>query len=412
MFDMGGGGDAVPLPIRSRKEVWDDIEREVGRRFRCKLTLYNQSGQSKRALHVPLLRRVCQRTGIRLAAKNYAVGAKCLCSGSSTAGGQMSASFPISPVDVVDVVPLMKHCAAQPGEGFVACSAGPNYTLPSLYIMLPEAKHLMEAAHMHYARRNITAALELAQEAANLFQRVTDTNLHPNIARCLDLSAAVLFDAKEYGLAVSHASRSLAVSVQIGGFDCADAMTAHSTLSHFLIADGQLEASAKHLKAAIYLMELFGGPRYVELPNFYHRLGTMFIEEGANVVNGLRCYQEASSRSGSDRLVEGMILRSFSQLLAQLGHYKPAIDAESRALQLHALVLGREHAHTKNSAALIEKYKEVDATEGCKIEAQQRLIMEEEAAVAMVEEMIASEENEAQKSKKTANVRGKKKKKK
>lgn len=323
----------------------------------------------------------------------------------------MSASFPISPVDVVDVVPLMKHCAAQPGEGFVACSAGPNYTLPSLYIMLPEAKHLMEGAHMHYSRRNLTGALELAQEAANLFQRVTDTNLHINIARCLDLSAAVLFDAKEYGLAASNASRSLAVSVQIGGFDCADAMTGHSTLSHFLIADGQLEAGAKHLKAAIYLMELFGGPRYVELPNAYHRLGTMFIEEGANFVNGLRCYQEASFRSNSDRLVEGMILRSTSQLLAQLGHYKPAIDTESRAFQLHALVLGREHAHTKSSAALLERYAELNAAEGGKIEAQKNIMDEEAAASAMAEQIVADEENEAQKSKKKANVRGKKKKK-
>ena len=410
MVDMGGGGDAVPVPIRSRKEVWENIEIEVGRRFRYKITLFNQGGQAKRALQVPLLRRVCQRTGVRLVAKNYAVGTKCLCSGSSSEGGRMSASFPISPVDIIDVVPLMKHCAAQPGEGFVACSAGPNYTLPTLYIMLPEAKHLLEGAHMHFSRRNLSAALELAQEAANLFQRVTDTHLHINVARCLDLSAAVLFEAKEFGLAASNASRSLGVSVQIGGFDCADAMTGHSTLSHFLIADGQVEAGAKHLKAAIYLMELFSGPRYVELPNAYHRLGTMFVNEGSNGVSALRCYKEASSRPSSDRLVEGMIMKSTAYLLAQLGQYKPAVESESRAHKLYSLVVGGEHELTKSCSVSLEKYTKLNAERGAQAIAEKQMIDDEALALAMADQMVADEETEALKIKKNTSKRGKKKK--
>ena len=410
MVDTGGGGDAVPVPIRSRKEVWEDIETEVGRRFRYKITLFNQGGHSTRALQVPLLRRVSQRTGVRLAARNYAVGTKCLCSGSSSEGGRMSASFPISPVDIIDVVPLMKHCAAQPGEGFVACSAGPNYTLPTLYIMLPEAKHLLEGAHMHFSRRNLPAALELAQEAANLFQRVTDTHLHINVARCLDLSAAVLFEAKEFGLAASNASRSLGVSVQIGGFDCADAMTGHSTLSHFLIADGQVEAGAKHLKAAIYLMELFSGPRYVELPNAYHRLGTMFVNEGSNGVSALRCYQEASSRPSSDRLVEGMIMKSTAYLLAQLGQYKPAVETEARAYKLYSLVVGGDHELTKSCAVSLEKYSKLNAERGARAIADKQMIDDEALALAMADQMVADEETEAQKNKKNTTKRGKKKK--
>ena len=42
----GGGGNSVPNQIRGRAEVWNDIETEVGRRFRYSLTLYNKDGSS------------------------------------------------------------------------------------------------------------------------------------------------------------------------------------------------------------------------------------------------------------------------------------------------------------------------------------------------------------------------------
>ena len=101
---VGGGGDAVLPPIRSREEMWHDIEKEVGRRFRYNLTLYNRGNKSKRAQYIALLRRVCQRTGVRLLAKNYDVkSGKCFCGGSNTAGGRLAPSYPISPLDLVDI---------------------------------------------------------------------------------------------------------------------------------------------------------------------------------------------------------------------------------------------------------------------------------------------------------------------
>ena len=162
----------MPGSIRTRSEVWKDIEREVGRRFRYSLTLYNpSSGKDSRALYIPLLRRVCQRTGVRLVAKNYDVGGKCLCSGGNSSGGRLTASYPIEPTDVVDIVPLMKHAAAHV-EGFVPCALGTSVGLPSLHISLADARTTLEAAHLHCNARSLSPALDLAQEAASLYQRV------------------------------------------------------------------------------------------------------------------------------------------------------------------------------------------------------------------------------------------------
>jgi hypothetical protein len=84
------------------------------------------------------------------------------------------------------------------------------------------------------------------------------------------------FEAGETSLAASNAARSLGLTVQLGGFDCAEAMAGHSTLSHILLSSQQVDAGIPHLKAAAYLMELLAGPRYVELANCYYKLGSYY----------------------------------------------------------------------------------------------------------------------------------------
>lgn len=358
MFDTGGKGDAVPAPVRGRAQVWEDIQREVGRRFRYNLSLYNTGGTSSRALFIPLLRRVCQRTGTRLAARKYGVGGKCLCSGGNSSGGRITPSYPISPVDILDVVPLVKHAAAQGGEGFVPYNIGASVGPPSLHIVLPDAKAAFEAAHFHYGARGLPQALDLAQEAAGLYQRVTDTPLHLNVARCLDLTSAVLFEANEPQLAAANAARALGLVVQLGGFDCPEALTAHTSLSHIMMSSGALAGGIKHLRAAIYLMELMGGPRYAELSGAYHKLASLYHEAGDGL-SALRFYQEAAARHSGDRLVEGMIAKSTAMVLAQLGQFKAAVDGEKHAYHIYSLLMGEDHDLTKSSAATLKVSKRV-----------------------------------------------------
>ena len=353
LVDAGGSGDALPDPVRGRKQVWEDIGSEVGRRFRYDLSLYNKGNSGGRALHMPLLRRFCQRYGIRLVARRYGVGGKCLCSGGSTEGGRLTSSFPISPLDIVEINPLMKHSGALSGEGFVPCSTGSPTSLPALHILLHDAKATYDAAHYSYGARALPQALELAHEAASLYQRVIDSPMHIHVARCLDLTAAILFDAQEPALAVANASRGLSLSVQLGGFDCEEALTGHSALSHILMNTGNTAQGVKHLKAAVYLMEMLAGPHYSELPNAYHKLAVIYHEAG-NVESALRCYKQAASRHHSDRLAEGMIVKSMAVLLASMGQFKAAVDTEKRAYQIYSLLLGERHELTKNSQTTLE----------------------------------------------------------
>lgn len=379
IFDSGKDSNSTFSIFRGREEIWAEIEKEVGRRFRYVLTLYNHKDgkeSSSRTLFIPLLRRFCQKTGIRLAAKNYNVGSKCVCS----CGTQATATYPISPVDILDIVPMVKHAAS---EGFVPCISGAASVTASLHILLPDAKIAFESAQMHLHAKALPRALDFAQEALSLYQMVVETPLHVNVSKCLDLTAVILFQAQAMELAASNAAKALAVAVQIGGFDCAEAIPSHSTLCHILLNSGDIVGGIKHLRASMYLMELLAGPRYIELSNLYYKLGNIYHEFGS-IINALRFYQDASSRKNPDRVVEGMLAKATASILATLSQYKLAFESEKRACNIFRDTLGEDCEVTKTSSNTLKQLMKMAVEQSAKIVEEEKKRKEDETAIVVV----------------------------
>lgn len=390
-------GHVVPSFNRSRAEIWGDIEREVGRRFRYVLTLYsipqstdknNSSGVGEnakpRTLYTPLLRRLCQRNGVRLVAKSYEIGGKCLCS-------KGNSSYPIASSDIAGVLPLVKHAAAAPGsEGFLPASFDSHSGPPSLHILLPDAKSMFDTAYAAWNQKALPQALDLFQESSNMYQRVVDTPLHSSIAKCLRMSAVILFQAGETDIAAANAARSLAIAVQLGGFDHPEAVNCHSTLAHILLNSNETGEGIKHLRAATYLTELMAGRNHTDLGSNYHKLGTMYHELGSPV-DGLRFYQEASSRENADRIVSGMIAKSTALALANVGHFKIALDSEKRAYNMYRSTLGENHELTKSSAQNMSHFTKIAVEQGTRIAKEEKKRKEEQSANAMANEIVADE---------------------
>jgi protein TIF31 len=393
--------------LRSRRDVWTEIEEEIGRRFRYSLTIFNQATPNDRTLYMPLLRRVCQRNGIRLVAKSYDVGKKCMCSDAG-AGGSLIASYPLSALDVVDIVPLMKHAAAH-SEGFVACGSVPTTGLPALHISLPDARATLEQAHLYHNKRLLSRALDLAQEAAGLYQRVSETPAHPGVVRCIDLIASILYDAGESALAAQNAARALGLQTQISGFDSPDIINLHFVMFQFLLAAGEASKAIKHIKAAIYLMEMIGGKNHLELSNAYHKAGTVY--HGVNDLNtALRFYQEATSRDSCDRLLEAMVSKSSALVLAGVGDFKQAVENEKRAFQLFSVLLGQNHTLTKQSDQALNNFMRAAVEHGNRMVDDLKKKREEEAAEAIAFEIEAEEAAEEVRRKKKNQKRKKGKK--
>ncbi|KAL9178477.1 hypothetical protein ACHAXT_001815 [Thalassiosira profunda] len=420
LFD-GALGNRDAAAAFGRDDVWAAIEREVGRRYRCTLSLYSgtrkDGGDSGRALYLPLLRRICQRSGIRLVAKRYDVGKKCVCGGGS--GGGPTASYPVAPTDVLDVLPLVKHGGSVAGESFLPTRFGaPNFAAHGLHVLLPEAAATYQLGHAHLAGGNAAAAVECAREASGLYQRVVDTPVHPQVAGCLRLLAAARLHSgadDDVGPALAAAERCLSVAVALHGFDSSEALRARLKLADLLLGVGKFAAGVRQLRAAQYLMELLGGRHCAGLAASHFRLGTVHFE-GGRLEDALRFFRAAAACRCEDRLYECLVARNTSGVLCRLGSFKAAFECEKRAHELYAAVLGEEHDATRQCAhtliqlmnLAIEQDKQLKLREK---ERQQERAANDAAEVLRADEaQRASEEVAAAKPKKRKNKkkRGKK----
>jgi protein TIF31 len=398
----GGDDDSGAVGIRGRYEVWQDIEAEVGRRFRYTLYLSNTGNKTGRALYIPLLRRVCQRTGVRIIARNYDVGGKALCSGGSTLGGHLTESYPISPLDIVDVVPLMKHAASY-SEGFSPCSVGPSVSLPALQVSLRDARLALERAHLQTSGRALGKGLELAQEAASLYQRVTDNAAHPGVIESIDLMATIFLEAGDPEMAAANGSKALALSIQSGGFDTANVFSSHMTLFQMYYAARDFDRAIKHLHAAIYVLEIMAGPRHTENFTAYHKLGSVYSHDDYNgkyLSTALKFLEEAINRHSCDRLMDGITAKTLAKVLAGVGEFKEAVDAEKKAFQVLSMFLGREHQLTKDSDTELQNYMKLAVDKGSRQVESDSIRAEEAKAEAVAAALSAEEEKKVKKNNK------------
>jgi hypothetical protein len=280
--------------------------------------------------------------------------------------------------------------------------------------MLPDAKRALELARYQYSIRNMKTASDLAQEALNLFQRVTETLLHNNILRCLDLTAAILFDVDQFDAAVHNASRALALAIQIGGFDSSEALSAHSTLSLIYLRAGQLALSVKHTRAALYLTELLGGRNYAELSAVYQRLGNVVFEVGSDAANALRCFKEVMSRPSFDLVLQAMNYKSAAYIHALLGQFKEAVASEKEAYRIYSLLNGPDSNESKSCLLSLQKFTAAAVQQGKGVVAEEQKRKEAEAAEAIASQIASQieadeEEAEAKKKKKSGSKKKKKK---
>mmetsp|Transcript_25034 Transcript_25034/g.47482 ORF Transcript_25034/g.47482 Transcript_25034/m.47482 type:complete len:1631 (-) Transcript_25034:133-5025(-) len=415
MCGAGGNGDAVRATVRGRADVWADIEREVGRRYRYTLCLYNGSNTKvkdalkNRALFTPLLRRICQRTGIRLVGKKYDVGGKCVCGGANSTSGRLTYSYPIAPVDILDILPLIKHAAAVSGETFVPCPFYGSAGSPSLHVLLSDAKAMYEHGHAHMNAGNLSLALEYSQEAASLYQRVVETPLHSQISRCLKLISAAHFHGDDHAHSIASAAKYLAVSVSLGGFDCAEALNAHISMANSLLTAGRVKQGLKHLRAMQFLMELMTGPNYSEISSTYYKIGAQYYECG-RVDDALRFYKLAAACTNDDRMIGCIISRSTAMALVRVGKFKEAYEIEKKAYQSYTAFLGDEHDATKASLNAVMQFMQLAVEQGKVKAVQEQKLTEQKAADAVADQIIKADEDADEGKKKKKKSKKKKKK--
>ena len=284
---------------------------------------------------------------------------------------------------------------------------------PPLQISLIDARVALERAHVQLSSRALGPALELAQEAANLYQRVTENPAHPGIVDCLELMATVFLEAGDPAVAAENCLKALGLAVQGSGFDSASVFGLHMSLFQMLFNAKELDRCVKHLRAAIYMLGLMGGSNHYELNSAYLKLLTTYKHEdlkGKFNQIALDVYRVLNELDPSDRLMEGLSERRFAQTLADVGEYKEAMEAEKRAYISLSKIVGPEHELVKNCDSSLKEYTKLAVEQGKGLIQNEKLKQEAEIADAVAAEIAAAEEDDERKKKKAGNKKKKGKK--
>jgi tetratricopeptide (TPR) repeat protein len=293
----------------------------------------------------------------------------------------------------------MKHCAAY-SEGFAPCALGPSISLPPLQVSLQDARATLQRAHIQAGSRALGHGLALAQEAAALYQKVTESAAHPGVIECVDLMATILLEAGDPASAAANGIKALGLTVQSSGFDSANVFICHMTLFEMLSAAGDLETCIKNLRAAIFLLEVMGGHNHLEHFTAYHKLAGVYSHSeygGKYLQFALELFTEASKRDSPDRLMEGITAKNFAQVLAGLENYKGAMEYEKKALRTLTMFCGKEHHFTRESEADFRNYVKLAVEKGSRRQQNERMLEQTAKAEAVAADLAAEEESKKKK---------------
>ncbi|CAI5732860.1 unnamed protein product [Hyaloperonospora brassicae] len=336
--DTNDGDDATTTTaVSDTATLWARIGKEIKTRFGYELALWgpghNESTgedtgvSTSRANKMVMLRRLCQRLGLRVESRNY----------------KFSSPSPISLDDIAGVVPVVK----------TSLPAHP----------LPQAKQLLERGRLHLSQGALSNAYESLQEASSLLFQVCGA-AHEDAALCSSSLATVLYHAGDVAGAIAQQQRALALYTQLQGIDYHDTAYAHANLALFLHANAQTDLAVPHIRRAIYLLEFCCGPHFPEISSLYFKMGMMCQDVG-QISLALMCHRESLRRGEFDRNQAANTLHQMAMACSLAGGYREALAYEKKVYSLFKEAFGDEDSRVIESAKFMAKFTE-KAVEGAR----------------------------------------------
>jgi len=343
--------------------LWNSVEREVQKAFRYNLAVWKGGGWIKdpsgqyqseeRCSRVPLLRRVCQRLGLRVASKTYDFSLPTPVSLVSPSGGGGGGWMCVE--DLVDIRPVSHHCLG---------------SHPS-----PDAHALVEAALAHLHRYDYAGAFDLAHQAVLIYQEVCTGGVHKELATAIHLTGLALLHSGDMEACLNQMVKALSLHQQLSGLDSQLAITAHSTLATMLRSAGSPQGAVRHLRALVHLLCCTCGVRHPDVASAHLALGEVYQEVGA-LDTALLCYREGLVRGCRIPHAAAQLYHGIAECMSTAGHLKEALAAGKQAYGILKSTYGEVDSRTIDALLHLKRLtqRSVDLAS-----AQQQLQQEQKA---------------------------------
>jgi len=284
---------------------------------------------------IPLLRRVCLKSGVQLAARKFdfeSLDRHYEKRGPKDA--QLSPEGPIYAADVVNIVPVVKHC--QPLIPYV------------------DAHHLLDTGRLYLNRGLVQRAYDLIQEAAVLSYQVSGATHKETAVTCSTL-AMVLYHAGDPNGAVLQQQKALALYSHLQGHDHPETAHGFGNLAVYLQGAHQTKMGIHFVKHCVYLLQQAGGPWVHDVGTMYHKLATMYFD--ANEADAaMEALKEVLVRCSNDSTLAVHAMHLLALCYHKKGLYREALNFEKQVYAYYKKNFGEEHERSKDAFALMQNF--------------------------------------------------------
>ncbi|KAL5207899.1 hypothetical protein ABZP36_032334 [Zizania latifolia] len=302
---------------RTSDGVWSNIKEFAKHKYLFEVPDDARVG----ARRVAVLRNLCQKVGITIAARKY----------------DLDATAPFQPSDILNLQPVVKHSVP-------ACT---------------DARNLMEAGKIRMAEGTLNEAYALFSEAFSLLQQITGP-MHRDAANCCRYLAMVLYHAGDVPGAIVQQHRELIINERCLGLDHPDTAHSYGNMALFYHGLNQSELALRHMSRTLLLLSLASGPDHPDVAATLINVAMMY-QDASNMSTALRYLQEALKKNerllGPDHIQTAVCYHALAIAFSCMGAYKLSIQHETKTYDILVKQLGSDDSRTKDAENWLNTFK-------------------------------------------------------
>ncbi|KAK9748596.1 hypothetical protein RND81_02G069100 [Saponaria officinalis] len=274
-----------------------------------------------RVKKVAVIRNLCQKVGVSLAAHKYDLGTV----------------SPFQTFDIMDLQPVVKHSVP-------VCS---------------EVKDLVDTGKVQLAEGMLGEAYTSFSEAFSILQQVTGP-MHREVANCCRYLAMVLYHAGDMAGAIMQQHKELIINERCLGLDHPDTAHSYGNMALFYHGLNQTELALHHMSRALLLLSLSSGPDHPDVAATFINVAMMY-QDTDNMATALRYLQEALKKNerllGEEHIQTAVCYHALAIAFNCMGAYKLSHQHEKKTYEILVKQLGEEDSRTRDSHNWMNTFK-------------------------------------------------------
>ncbi|TYH58915.1 hypothetical protein ES332_D08G188300v1 [Gossypium tomentosum] len=315
----------------SSESLWSEIQKFAKLKYQFELP----EDARLRVKKISVLRNMCQKVGITIAARKY----------------DFNTAMPFHTSDILNLQPVVKHSVPVCSEAKDLVEMGK--------VQLVEVSILKSETDPIKLKGMLTEAYTMFSEAFSILQQVTGP-MHREVANCCRYLAMVLYHAGDMAGAIMQQHKELIINERCLGLDHPDTAHSYGNMALFYHGLNQTELALRHMSRALLLLSLSSGPDHPDVAATFINVAMMYQDIG-KMNTALRYLQEALKKNerllGEEHIQTAVCYHALAIAFNCMGAFKLSHQHEKKTYDILVKQLGEEDTRTRDSQNWMKTFK-------------------------------------------------------